>query len=192
MEGEGQIHQVDFGGEQEVAQQLTLEDQVAALPPEERVPALLEHIHFLTQELARKNALLNDPKRLITRALALRNGLLWLAVGILVALTLTTATPLGGILAGAWDALWHKPAAPHAVVPLPPFVAEPIATPSPALSPSPSPLPSQLPVAAVNPSPAPAVLVPPLPIATPSLPTGKIKHCPPPPDVPPRCLPVPT
>src|SRR5215470_14082522 len=118
MEGEGHIHQVDFGGEQEAAEQLTLEDQVAALPPEEQIPALLEHVRFLTQELARKNALLNDPKKLATRVVALRSGLLWLAVGILAALLLATATPLGGILAGAWNALWQRPAAPHAVRPL--------------------------------------------------------------------------
>ena len=132
---------------------------------------------------------LNDRKYLNSRLIMLlnRERLMWLGVGVAAALLLGG----GGLgIKAIYDAA-HRPEMPmtranteRIFVPVPYAV-----TPSPSPSGSPSPTPSPGPTSRPGSALVSTGVIPPVP--SPSLPV-KVKHCPPPPDVPPRCLPVPT
>ena len=123
----------------------------------ELVIALQKRIELLEQENGRLRALLNNPRKLIERGLALLTShreLLLILAGLLAGILLTSSTPIGGWLEGAWRALWQSPPAhqpaPAGVAPFfpdgvaaPPSPTAPLAPPlisSPAAPPPPLPV----------------------------------------------------
>ena len=159
---------------------------------DEVIAAQQQQIELLEARLRSALALLNDPQRLTTRAIALLNGKHGLgfafAAGAIAALLLMGS---GLSIKAVYDAAHQPPPAPVRTVGRPVLVPYEVSgdpRPSPSPSPSPSPQPG-VPVAAVRPSPSPSPPVigplPPIPVPSPSVPPRK--HCPIPPPVPPRC-----
>src|SRR5215472_11548997 len=150
--------------------------------------ALRQENDHLRDALASALAKLNDKEYLTNRVVMLlrRPRVLWIAVGAAAALLMSSGFGIKAV----YDSFHSPPPSGHSQViekPYPvyyPLVATPRPTPS-----SPSPQATFTPRGSLPPPLNSAQA--PLPVPSPSLPV-KIKHCPPPPDVPPRCLPPPS